>query len=709
MDIDSIAPGLHTLGGTLGNLWQTLSALHDAWENGDIVGTIFALGVDALLPIVIIFAVIYLAFCAFFGYVRHQLFGKKAEDKAKGKEEERPLRVRRRPWYRRLNMWRRTVFVQPWTWKVGRVIAYLTQTHALIVGGSGSGKSTAVVTMILQPIPFAWWTLKGLFWRFMVALKKWGRRPVVILSFDITDPIEEATNVVEDLGVRVTRWRIRQPFGWDFLQGDIEMIAEAIPSVWSKTADDTGFFRQLMSDAIAEALTAMDAAGVQREWNDMVNRCEIIMDEDDEVPTLAKRTWIRRLRSMGRVLGESLGSDFDLLTELQACGVVHISSNSYQNPQLTPLIGVGGIVQVKRAASAVRNVILILEEAAFLKNRTREMDDLFRSLRARGWRILYLSQDPQDLGSVLQVNAGVALIMGLGPLAIASREWCAKVVKGMKGAFRAEELILNETLDQLEGYLIPGDGRNRGVVDVSLAPFIMGEAEHREVPERRPGKETPELDPSAFKDSQRQRNESNTGDEYSGADTETSGSENTEARAEVDDFEQELDDSPETREAVAELDLLRHKKAVEGPVERPEWVDAAKYSEDESDRAKLDNLWMRHRFPYGIDGCYETDLSVNAEGSNGRPRIGYMGQSWLAYALVLAIDEGMNLDLVREAMKARTLSADHSCENNRCVRRSHLKWKGSAAKNAKLWHRKRKVSFKLLSQEVEADNAELSA
>jgi hypothetical protein len=77
-----------------------------------------------------------------------------------------------------------------------------------------------------------------------------------------------------------------------------------------------------------------------------------------------------------------------------------------------------------------------------LKHRANLLEDLARSLRARGWRMVFISQNPNDVGDVLQVNFGVAVFMGLGPLAQKAREWCAAVVKGFPGAFRAEELVL---------------------------------------------------------------------------------------------------------------------------------------------------------------------------------------------------------------------------------------------------------------------------
>jgi hypothetical protein len=387
----------------------------------------------------------------------------------KDKDDNRRLRIRRQPWHRRFILWRVHFFDQPYYWKIGKWVADLSQTHGLCVGGSGSGKSTLVVDLILQPvIGFKMWLMRR--------LGCWHRRPVVIISFDRSDPIEEATNVLEDQGVPVTRWRVRQSHGWDMLQGDIEPIAEALPDGWPH-GDNTGFFQQLATDAIAAALSEQDEQGVERDFEDMIERMDRIMAEDPETPDLARRTWVRRFRSLKRVMGESIGSDFDLLDAMKPGAVVHLSSNSYTNPALTPLVGAMAITHIKLIADKVPGgAYLVLEEASFLKKRADMLDDLAKSMRARGWRIIYLNQNPQDVGEALQVNFGVAVFMGLGPLALKAREWCANIVKEFPGAFTAAELVLGATIDQLEGYVLLR-GRCR---DVSLAPYITRAAEHRQ-------------------------------------------------------------------------------------------------------------------------------------------------------------------------------------------------------------------------------------
>lgn len=400
--------------------------------------------------------------------------------------KDRPMRRRRQPWYRRLNGWRLRLGKQPFYWRLGNQTADLSQTHGLVVGGSGSGKSTLVVTLILQPSI-------SLFMSFMRWIGQWKRCHVVILSFDRSDPIEEATNYVEDHRIaEVTRWRVRGLHGWDWLQGDIEMIAEALPLGW-KQGDNTGLFMQMASDSISAALHQIDDLGIERTMPELIERMDAIMDADPEIPDLARRTWVRRFRSLARVLGDSVGLDFELVELLQSDTpqVIHISSNSYTNPALTPLVGGMSIAHIKLAAEQIKNVYLILEEAAFLKNRSDLLDDLARALRARGWRIAYLSQDPNDLGSVLQVNFGVSVFMGLGPLASKARQWCADTVKDLQGAFVAQELILGGMIDQLEGYVLL-KGRVR---DVSLPPYITSEADRREAggPARKPTYEWSEI------------------------------------------------------------------------------------------------------------------------------------------------------------------------------------------------------------------------
>jgi hypothetical protein len=668
--LDRVAPGLSQLPDTLSRLSPAVDAIRTAFERQDF-SSLMDIGVDGFAVLVLIFAVFWLMLAVL---VRQCVLAVQAAvaPKKKTPQTEDEIRVRRRPWYRRLAAWRRNFFKQPWYWFVGGVMTFLDQTHALIVGGSGSGKSTAVVSMILQP------TI-GLKMFIMRKLGIWKRRPVVILSFDRSDPIEQATNELEDLGVRVLRWRIRMGLGWNVLDGDREMIAEAIPTIWSESPGSTGFFSQLMSDAISQALGAIDALGRQRTWREMITRCDSIMEDDDEVPDLARRTWIRRLKSLERVCGQSLGNDFDLVTELRKGAVVHLSGNSYTNPKLTPLVGVAGIVQCKRAAEVVRDVILILEEAAFLKNRRTEMDDLFRSMRARGWRILYLSQDPQDLGPVLEANAAVALIMGLGPLARKSRQWVEDVLKDLPGLkVRASEIVLNVTLDQLEGYLVAG---RKGVQAVSLAEYITDAAEHRETVVHR--EEVDELVPIVVADDgliAASEGLQHSADELDAGEVD--------AGAEDGDREQDL------------LDNSAHKPIVYGPLPMPSWFDGHRLKEDQRDTLRLLEIFQRETNINGVDGCIETSYSLNQEGSNGRPRAGYMGKSWLVYALLLAVREGLDLNEVRMLMEAKVLSCDHECDNNRCVRVSHLRWK-APGDNAKIWHAHRRKALARWQSEVD--------
>jgi hypothetical protein len=671
--LDQIAPGLRQLPDTLSQLSPTVDALKDAWQNQDLTH-LADLGVDAWAGFVIVFGVLWLMLALVINRVRMSF-----AVTSKLAKEVRPIRVRRQPWHRRFASWRRNFFVQPWYWYVGGVMTYLDQTHALIVGGSGSGKSTAVVSMILQP------TI-GLKMRIMRSLGFWKRRKVVVLSFDRSDPIEEATNEAEDMGMRVLRWRIRMGLGWNVLDGDREMIAEAIPTIWPESPGSTGFFSQLMSDAISQALEEIDSANRQRTWPDMIARCQRIMEEDEEVPALARKTWLRRLKSLSRVCSESLGNDFDLVSELSRDEpvIIHLSGNSYTNPKLTPLIGVAGIVQCKRAAEVVHDVILVLEEAAFLKTRRTEMDDLFRSMRARGWRILYLSQDPQDLGTVLQANAAVSLIMGLGPLARQSRQWCEDILKDLPGlAVRASELVLNVTLDQLEGYLVAG---RPGVQAVSLAPYITRAAVHREHVRVAP------------------RIEGGLDDDEAAAPQERA------ALAPLQQYSDELD--AEVFDADAEkfleedeatLSIVEHKLPVAGPVAMPEWITGSRLRADQRDAEQLLAIWKRHVWPYGINGCTETSYSLSQEGSNGRPRCTYMGRQWLVYALLLAVKEGLDLNEVAMLMKARVLSVEHMCENPRCVNvERDCRWE-APGENAKLWHAHRRKALTKWQHEVETE------
>lgn len=568
-------------------------------------------------------------------------------------EDKPPLRVRRQPWHRRLKLWWIHKFDQPYYWKIGKWVANLNQTHGLVVGGSGSGKSTLVVQLILQPCI-------SLFMRFMRKTGRWKRRPVLIISFDRSDPIEEATNVLEDRGIAVTRWRVRQANGWDMLQGDIEMIAEALPEGWPH-GDNTGFFQQLATDAISAALHEQDDANVPRDFENMIERMDRIMDDDPETPDLARRTWVRRFRSLARVMGESIGNDFDLVSALQPEAVIHLSSNSYTNPSLTPLVGAMAITHAKLAAECVEGGgYLVLEEASFLKKRSDLLDDVAKSMRARGWRVLYLNQDPCSVGDALQVNFGVAVFMGLGPLAVKAREWCASVVKEFPGAFRAAELVLGATIDQLEGYVLI-NGRCR---DVSIAPYITRAAESRAArrtgPDRPVSAPEPVIPPSAS-----------------------------------------IPSASISKQEVRAPDAEPDRPLIYGPVAMPACYNG-EHVPDEY-RAQLEKIWLNHTdlggFPGGLNGCYESGYARN---NRGRPRCSLLGADWTTYILIRTLEDArlrgftpeQTLGFMAE-VKLKTgggeLTVDHveGCENEVCDRPDHLAWEGRG-RNSELYHERKR-------------------
>jgi hypothetical protein len=122
---------------------------------------------------------------------------------------------------------------------------------------------------------------------------------------------------------------------------------------------------------------------------------------------------------------------------------------------------------------------------------------------------------------------------------------------------------------------------------------------------------------------------------------------------------------------------------------------------------RLEDFWLRHRFPYGaLDerACWRVDLALKGKGQ--RPGLQYEGRDWTAYDLVLALNEivenGMDeeearayLSYVKLHLKTGQLSADHLCEAWRgteaklCVRRSHLDWEDKLVNSELHWTRLR--------------------
>jgi len=181
----------------------------------------------------------------------------------------------------------------------------------------------------------------------------------------------------------------------------------------------------------------------------------------------------------------------------------------------------------------------------------------------------------------------------------------------------------------------------------------------------------------------------------------------TNAGGNAGEWEEEEESGEVLSESEALLHLLKHQPQRIGPIPTPEWVSGKRLRPEQRDRQRLSEIWAAHVFPYGVDGCYETTYSPNVEGANGRPRCGYMSQPWLVYALVLAVHDGLDLDIVKEEMKAKKRSANHKCENNRCVRIEHLEWKESWGANAAEYHERRRETLRLLTAEGVGSSAAL--
>jgi hypothetical protein len=74
-------------------------------------------------------------------------------------------------------------------------------------------------------------------------------------------------------------------------------------------------------------------------------------------------------------------------------------------------------------------------------------------------------------------------------------------------------------------------------------------------------------------------------------------------------------------------------------------------------------------------GCW---LSTTAGQSSGRPRCSYNCQEWLTYALLLALHDGKPLEGAQMRMKAKTLTVDHTCQDETCDNHRQLA-RGSGA------------------------------
>lgn len=144
--------------------------------------------------------------------------------------------------------------------------------------------------------------------------------------------------------------------------------------------------------------------------------------------------------------------------------------------------------------------------------------------------------------------------------------------------------------------------------------------------------------------------------------------------------------------APTQISLYKTYRWPIGPVELPRWVSGPNVER------KLAIYSKFYALGTSDDACVESTYALKGKGK--RPGCEYDGRDWQVYDLVLALDdcavqgfdrqeEKAYLAQVKMHLGAGILSCDHTCENRRCVKRSHHEWEKKADNTALYWERRR--------------------
>jgi hypothetical protein len=505
--------------------------------------------------------------------------------------------------------------------------------HIAIGGTTGSRKTTLIAHLIMQ-----------------------ARRPCVVIAGDSSPYALEA--------MRARGWRVWSADGKNgglyCFEGSPREAAQIITALFKMTTSDTGLQRGMAAGVFRNAIADMDERGEARSWP-ALRRALLEADPPDGLTNrnfeAARVAWLARIDSLMDTLGPALGHDTSVLDCVRSeCGLF-FDLNAFSDMDMASRFGELAVRLTQHAADKTGDFWWIIDELGLFD--ADLLGQIVRTCRIRRVKFVGASQIISDFGKVLR---GLVKVWFVGEQTAADREsrhWCSELTMGY---VPPENFAEHATPPG--SYYVVADGR---VQHLQIRPW------HHPSPVAPLRVYSTIVQPSVS-------DPVSTSFEMVGA---------------TDTAVQSADG--EVSEAEELLDFVRHQPVRHGPHAVPEWVSGIRLKAGYRDRAQLAEIWRRHVFPYGVDGCYETTYSVNGDGSNGRPRCGYMGQPWLVYALVLAVHDGLDLDVVKEEMKARMRSADHRCENNKCVRVEHLQWKESIGANARTYHDRRRDTLRLLT------------
>jgi hypothetical protein len=265
-------------------------------------------------------------------------------------------------------------------WNLGPVTVDLRgglhTIHAVVSGMSGTGKSTAVLSLLM------------------------GKMPALVIAFDNSRPIL--------MLFKAMSWTIWQPggtLGWNILSGTPQVVSEALTAGFAKTDQDTGYNRGLAQMRLWETMEALDRSGAPRTIDVLVDALEQPGNNPDQ--TRACRTWANRFARIAKSLGPSLGTDLDLAEAMARGNKVLILPNRFLSPEDAPLVGAIALVQARRVAQEVGDFLIVVEEAGQAGSRQLEMNALAQAGRDRGCPLIVLTQNMAKLPEEVVNNVKV--------------------------------------------------------------------------------------------------------------------------------------------------------------------------------------------------------------------------------------------------------------------------------------------------------------
>lgn len=258
----------------------------------------------------------------------------------------------------------------------GLVIDRTRKPHCAWLGPTGAGKSASVATVRVN-----------------------GKRPTLIATPDISDPLREATLRLG--GFIWTACDSTTPV--NFLIGSPSEVAERLTEVFR--SGGVGAWKRTARMATANVIRAIDASHEPRTLRLIGEQLAAAVKSDRELKTVCAG-WVARFLDLADQFGPSIGPDgVDLADLLRRGHTVLLDNDSFDHASLGGDVVALGLAEAKRCASLVPSGFrLIFEEAGQLGERIDLAEPFHRAGRRRKIAVDDLTQAESDLNEGISAN-----------------------------------------------------------------------------------------------------------------------------------------------------------------------------------------------------------------------------------------------------------------------------------------------------------------